>query len=126
LKLISHNPTLTYSTLLKSANDVEIVNALDGEGKAEVFLAEMFSQISTQPNGEAGNLLNDGGDNFFYAKDVSGALRTIRVLWQDGGWGIHVIRPHDPLNLPMWNEGSQILSRDVTRSEMRLDTIEAQ
>ncbi|MEY4602542.1 MAG: hypothetical protein RL292_483 [Candidatus Parcubacteria bacterium] len=104
--------TFTYSKLLKSSNDTEIISALEGEGKAEVFLAEMFYLMSLQPSGEEGILLHNGGVNFFYIRDVSGVFRTIRLLWQDSGWGIHAIRPLDPLNLPTWNEGSKIFSRN--------------
>lgn len=100
--------TLIYSKLMKNADDTEIVSTIGGEEKSEVTLAEMFYLMSLQPSGEEGILLNDGGVNFFYVRDISDVLRTIRLLWQDGGWGIHAIRPLDPLNLPLWNEGSQI------------------
>lgn len=102
---------LTYSKLTKSANDTEIVSALGGEEKAELFLAEMFYLMFQQPKGEEGVLLRTGEVNFFYVRDMSGVLRTIRVLWQEGGWGIHAIHPHDPLNLPTWSEGSRIFFR---------------
>lgn len=104
--------TLTYSTLMQGASDPEIISALGGAEKAETHLAQMFYLMSLQPHGENGILLNDGGVNFFYIKDITGTLRTIRLLWQDGGWGIHAIRPLDPLNLPIWNAGSQVFSRE--------------
>lgn len=104
--------TLSYSRLIKNANDNEIIDALGDAEKVNVFLAEMFYLMSLQPYGEEGVLLNNGGVNFFYIKDTSGTLRTIRLLWQDGGWGIHAIRPLDPENLPVWNEGSMVFSRE--------------
>jgi hypothetical protein len=103
--------TLTYSTLVQGASDPEIISALGGAENAETHLAHMFHLMSLQPHGEAGVLLNDGCVNFFYIKDTTGTLRTIRLLWQDGGWGIHAIRPLDPLNLPIWKEGSRVFSR---------------
>ena len=103
--------TLVYSKLLKGANNTEIISTIGGEDKAEVFLSEIFHQISEQPNGENGILLNNGDVNFFYVRDVSGILRTIRILWQNDAWEIHAILPHDILNLPIWKEGSQIFSR---------------
>lgn len=104
--------TLTYSKLMQDSNDTEILGAISNKENEDVFLCEMFYLMSKQPNGEEGILLNDGGVNFFYIKDVSGVLRTIRLLWQDGGWGIHAIRPLDPQNLPVWNEGSQVFYRE--------------
>ena len=104
--------TLVYSKLLKSANDNEIILTLGGEERAEVSLSEMFYLMSLQPSGEEGILLSSGNVNFFYVKDISGTLRAIRLLWKNGGWEIHAILPHDPLNLPLWDEGSQIFSRN--------------
>lgn len=110
---VEHNipaSTLSYSRLTHDANDNEIMSILDGTEHVETSLAEMFYMMSLQPHGEEGRLLNDGGVNFFYIKDTSNILRTIRLLWQDGGWGIHAIRPLDPLNLPIWKEGSRVFS----------------
>jgi hypothetical protein len=104
--------TLRYSKLMKSTDDPEIISAIGGEEKLGVTLAEMFYLMSKQPKGEEGILLNDGRVNFFYVRDASNILRTIRLLWQDGGWGIHAIRPLDVLNLPKWPEGSQVFSRN--------------
>lgn len=103
--------TITYSKLIRNANDIEILADIGSEKNAELFLAEMLYLMSLQPKGENGVLLNDGGVNFFYIKDASGVLRTIRLLWQEGGWGIHAIRPLDPQNLPVWNTGSQVFYR---------------
>ena len=103
---------LICSRLVKNSTDEDIITALGGETKAETFLAEMFHQMSLQPNGEEGILLNNGEVNFFYIRDSSDSLRTIRLLWQNGGWGIHAIRPHDTLNLPVWSEGSYVFSRN--------------
>jgi hypothetical protein len=106
---------LMYSVLTESANDTEIVSFLGGEEKVETYLAEMFYLMSLQPNGEEGVLLNNGDVNFFYVRDTSDTLRTIRVLWQDGGWGIHAIRPLDVQYLPVWKEGSRVFSKISTK-----------
>lgn len=103
--------TLSYSKLTHDANDSEIIGTLGSTEQVETSLAEMYYLMSSQPYGEEGALLNDGSVNFFYIKDTSNTLRTIRLLWQDGGWGIHAIRPLDPLNLPVWKEGSRMFSR---------------
>ncbi len=76
--------TLSCLKLLKNANDKEIVDDAGGEKKVEVSLTEMFYLISKQPNGEVEILLRNGKVNFFYIRDISDVLRTIRLA----GWWV--------------------------------------
>lgn len=111
--------TIEYYDLVKGANNIEIIGALGGADKAETSLSEMYYLMSLQPNGKEGALLHKGNNiahdgqnvNFFFIRDISGQFCTIRLVWQDGGWGIHAISFRDPLVLPIWSPGSRLFTR---------------
>lgn len=101
--------TLGYVELKRNSRDKPIIAELGGEEKAETTLAEIFSLMSNQPNGEDGVLLTNGYANIFYVKDVSGVLRAVDVGWRDGGWFVSafsVVRPD------VWFGGFRIFSRN--------------
>lgn len=103
-----------------------------GGEKYETTLAELFSLIEKQPNGESGTLITDGYDNnIFYVRDVNGVLRVVKVLWltDGGGWSVYAgnlrkLRLRwsgdwggDDSPLPLadqdiWNDGDQVFSHN--------------
>lgn len=100
--------TLRYAKLRKSSVDGPIISELGGETKAETALAEMFSLMKEQANGEAGILLNNGYANIFYVHDLSGVLRTVDVFWYGDGWYVFASAVENPFR---WDDGSQVFSR---------------
>jgi len=100
--------TLRYGKLRESSVDGPIIVELDGETKAETTLAEMFSLMKKQGNGESGALLTNGYANIFYIRDCSGVLRTVSVYWDGVGWGLLADGVSDP---DAWNAGRQVFSR---------------
>jgi hypothetical protein len=89
-------PPHTGSTLLcaRLALDVivrgtDIVTKMGGREKAETTLAELFSLMEAQKNGEDGLLITNGYGNIFYIKDVDGTLRAVNASWHYGGWLLH-------------------------------------
>lgn len=65
-----------------------ILVELGGEEKATTIVTEMYAMMAAQPNGESGNLKNDGSANGFYIPDVDGILRVVRLSWVGYGWNI--------------------------------------
>lgn len=61
-----------------TTSDSRIIADLGGERRAEVKLADVWTTLSLQPNGE-GALLTDGRANNFYV-DVGGALHVVTVF----------------------------------------------
>ena len=78
--------TLRYWKLRKGSLDSLIIAKLGGRTKAETTLAEMFSLMKRQRNGEKGVLLTNGLVNIFYIHDINGVLRAVSIWWDDGGW----------------------------------------
>ena len=81
--------TLHYKELSFYSIDGPIIEELGGKEMVETTLAEIFSLIEKQPNGEPGSLLTNGNANIFYVKDVDGVLRVVLVSWHRGGWSFH-------------------------------------
>ena len=101
--------TLRYHKLRQSSVDGPIITELGGEAKAETTLAEMFSLMQKQKNGESGTLLNNGYANIFYIKDQNGVLRAVSVYWFDDGWNVGANSVGDPRR---WRGGDQAFSRN--------------
>lgn len=101
--------TLRYNKLRKSSVDGPIITELGGEEKSETTLAEMFSLMEKQKNGEDGVLLNKGYANIFYIRDQNSVLRAVHVRWCDGGWFVLADSVEDPNG---WSVGCQVFSRN--------------
>lgn len=100
--------TLRYGKLLRPSVDMPIINELGGEEKSETTLTEMYYLMERQKNGENGVLLNNGYANIFYLCDCAGVLRTVGVLWNDGGWSVCAGPVGDP---DRWRGDCQVFSR---------------
>jgi len=74
--------------LEKNSVDGPIIAELGGHEKAETTIAEIYAMMERQPKGEAGDLMNNGFANIFYARDVDGILRAVLVGYDSRGWGI--------------------------------------
>lgn len=98
---------LRYHKLRKSSVDRPIIAELGD--KAETTLAEMFSLMEMQKNGESGVLLNNGWANIFYVKDINEVLRTVLVYWDDDGWDVRARGVGDP---GAWSGGFRVFSRN--------------
>lgn len=101
--------SLRYCSLEKSSRGIPIINELGGDDKAETSLAEMFSLMEKQPNGEKGELLTNNCANIFYIRDSAGVLWAVRCHWYGGGWFVlaySVGIPHG------WGVGSRVFSRN--------------
>ncbi|MBU4353526.1 hypothetical protein KKA18_02415 [Patescibacteria group bacterium] len=104
---------LNYHKLTKNSVDGPIIDELGGEAKVETTLAEMFSLIALQPNGEDGVSLTNGYANVFYIRDVVGVLRAVCCDWLDGGWYLFACSVGDPY---AWRGGYQVFSRNSCES----------
>lgn len=97
--------------LEKNSVDGPILAELGGNEAAETTLTELYVAMAAQPNGENGNLLNNGWANIFYIKDVNGTLRAVRVRWNDDGWVVSactVEYPHE------WHADFRVFSRNFS------------
>lgn len=101
--------TIRYAKLSRSSADGPIISELGGEEMAETTLAEIYSFMVQQPNGEGGTLLTNGYANIFYVRDVNGVLRAVDAYWGDGGWYVNACPVTDPRG---WRDEDQIFSRD--------------
>jgi glutamine phosphoribosylpyrophosphate amidotransferase len=100
---------LRCNKLLKNSTDTPIIAELGGEKVAETSLAEMFSLLKKQANGQKGVLLTNGYANIFYVRDQSGVLRAVGARWHDGGWNVSA----DAVSYPdAWRAGDQVFSRN--------------
>ncbi len=101
--------TLNCSKLSRYSVDGPIIKELGGEEKAETTLAELFSLMEMQKNGESGALLTNGYANIFYIKDTAGGLRTVDARWGGVGWLVHAFAVAHPYE---WSDGCRVFSRD--------------
>ena len=105
---------MRFGKLLKSSVDNPIINELGGEEKAESALAEMFSLMEMQPNGEDGVLLTNGYLNIFYTRNGAGVLWAVRCSWHVGGWSVVANSVGAPGE---WYDGRQVFSRNPFESQ---------
>lgn len=101
--------TLRYYKLKRYSVDRPIIAELGGETKAETTLAEMFSLMEKQANGESGALLTNGYANIFYVRDVNAVLRAVSCYWRSDGWYMDADSVDNPYG---WLDGCQVFSRN--------------
>jgi hypothetical protein len=106
--------TINGRKLEKSSVDGPILAELGGNEVAETTLTEMYAAMAAQPNGESGNLLNNGWANIFYIKDVNGTLRTVDVHWSGDGWYVRAYSVEDPGE---WYADRRVFSRNSPESQ---------
>lgn len=107
--------TIYGRQLKKNSLDGPILAELGGREVAETTLTELHAAMAAQPNGESGPLLNDGSDNIFYIRDVTGKLRAVDVYWSDDGWRMEAYSVPDLL---VWFADYCVFSRNVSVSVM--------
>jgi len=96
--------------IIKQANDDEIRAQLPKNHVFEgtsAFCAYLAGMISRQPNGEEGNLLNNGYTNIFYVQ-TSGGVFAVFADWDAGDreWYVYAWS----LGGPRWNAGGRVFS----------------
>ncbi len=99
---------LNVSKLLEPSLDARIIAEL-GE-RHETYLADLWSLLKQQPNGESGPLLTDGKGNIFYIRDANGTLWTVNAFWNSGygGWYLYI---RSVESLRRWCDGLRVVSR---------------
>jgi hypothetical protein len=105
---------LRCGKLRKNSVDNPIITELGGEQEVETTLAEMFSLMEKQTNGEEGILLTSGYANIFYICDSAGVLWAVGCGWGCDGWGLgarSIGRPH------YWRAGSRVFSRNSSEAQ---------
>ena len=100
---------LRYQKLMKSSVDDSIINKLGGKAKAETTLAEVFSLMEKQGNGQSGALLTNGWWNIFYVHDINGVLRTVLIYWSGVGWHVDA---HSAEHRACWFADYLVFSRN--------------
>ncbi len=106
--------SLQYHKLVKNSVDDRIIAELGGEGKIEVTLAEMFSLMKNQGNGEkGGTLIANGYASIFYIRNTVGVLRAVYCDWYDDGWYVYADSVDDPYD---WHAGDQVFSHSSLES----------
>lgn len=93
----------------KSSVDDPLISELGGQEKAETSMFEIYAMMECQPNGEAGDLLNNGCANIFYVRDVNSALRVVAVDWDGNGWYVDALLVEFPVE---WDEGGLVFSHN--------------
>lgn len=107
----SNESVLCYHDLLQSSVDNQIVAELGGEEKVETTLAEIWSLMARQSQGDG--VLRIGGTygyiaNVFYVRDADGKLRTVRVRWWEG-WDVNDSEFGRPCG---WKSRDRVFSRN--------------
>jgi len=102
--------TIRKHELVKPANDSQIRSGLP-EGhvfQASELCGHLAGMILRQPNGGAGQLLNNGYANLFYVQ-VGSEVVVVGVLWSAGyrRWSVFAFQ----LDVSQWRAGRQVLSR---------------
>lgn len=83
---------ICFCRLKKKAGDQQIMKEL-GEYKLLSNFWQIFSLLKTQANGEK-EPLQMSGINLFYAKNLKGEIKAIRIIWSKG-WIVDLIEPDD-------------------------------
>ncbi len=105
---VAAETSLRYAKLTASTVDAPI-RAVIGSEFEETTLAQIYTLIERQKNGEKGVFLNNGYANIFYVKDVNGVLRAVDVRWSVSGWHVDAYSVTDPNE---WFDGYQVFSRN--------------
>jgi hypothetical protein len=100
---------LRVHELAKSSRDAKI-RALLGADYEETALAHFWEMIKNQSQGQAGPLLVTGKSNILYIKDSHDNLRCVRAYWGVNHW---VINEYSVEDLNPWDDGVQVVSKDV-------------
>lgn len=80
---------LSYHDPMGLPDARQTINKLGGEGRAETALAEMYSLMEKQGNGESGDLLTGSScTNIFYIRDIKGVLCEVLLRWRIEGWEV--------------------------------------
>ncbi len=101
--------TINGRKLEKNSVDGPILAELGGNEAAKTTLTEMYAAMAAQPNGESGDLLNNGWANIFYIEDINGTLRAVDVGWYGGGWLVDARSVEDPVE---WEADNRVFSRN--------------
>jgi hypothetical protein len=94
--------TINGRKLEKNFVDGPIIKELGAEKAAEIMLAELFSAMKAQQDGEHNSLLA-------YILDINGILRAVGVRWVGGGWRVSALSVENPSE---WNAGYVVFSRN--------------
>jgi hypothetical protein len=109
-ELVLDLPESRKCVLPKEMNDVEIMKEFKIVPYHSIseLLTTVQRKISGQPNGEGGDLLNNGYANLFYL-ELNGRVVVARVFWysDDREWRLSVY----VLGVGRWNAGRQVFSR---------------
>lgn len=94
--------------LVRDSLDAPIIETLGDVH--ETYLADLWTLLELQPNGEEGHLLVNGYANIFYIKDKGGVAWAVDAHWNSGvgGWGVDVGSVSGPGE---WSDGRQVVSR---------------
>ncbi|MFA5754593.1 MAG: hypothetical protein WC905_04600 [Patescibacteria group bacterium] len=106
--------TVSGRNLEKSSVDGSILVELGGKEAAKTTLMELYTAMAAQPNGESGDLLNNGWANIFYIEDINGTLRAVFVVWGVDGWYVSASSVENPRE---WDAGSRVFSRNSSESQ---------
>lgn len=99
--------TLRYMKLVEPSVDGPILTELGNN--AETTLAQIFSLMKRQPNGEEGILLTNGYANIFYVRDTNNILRAVHVYWYEDAWYVYAYSVEHPYR---WIAGYRVFSRN--------------
>lgn len=104
------NEGVTISILVRNMSDQgiidELLGGMDEAHKHSFTLDQIAEKIDLQPNGEDGDLLNNGYANIFYVL-VDGVLFAASVHWGSGAreWGVRGWRLSGDGS---WDSGSRV------------------
>ncbi|MDB5566543.1 MAG: hypothetical protein JWP84_3109 [Tardiphaga sp.] len=104
---VADAPLLQVFTLGRASRDAEIVGALGD--RHETQLGAIWCSLRLQAHGEPGALLTTAVPNIFYARDATGVLGAVDVVWGGAGWEIGASRIDGGRQ---WPAGIRVFSRD--------------
>lgn len=109
-KVKSNKSTLRIHALRRKSKEGPIIDELGGEDKSETTLAEVFALIKKQGKCEKGKLLNTGGKNIFFVRDVNNQLQSICVFSLGTSTSWAVIHLSNSKNSQDWSVGDFVFS----------------